>query len=157
MFEIHIGTTPCELTPKDYRTLAIRSEGYVCDTCDTTSRQLPCLTVTLVPISPLLCATLLCNLSAKSSPPHTLNLFSPIQTRRSLNGRHAHLATRMPSKRTGRRSRATNCKSHHYVSPTLSSRWRVYGQRSARRISESMKNGPKKAVSPVAALISYSG
>lgn len=35
MFEIHIGTTPCELTPKDYRTLAIRSEGYVCDTYDT--------------------------------------------------------------------------------------------------------------------------
>lgn len=29
MFEIHIGSTPCELTPKDYRTLAIRSEGYV--------------------------------------------------------------------------------------------------------------------------------
>ncbi|KAI0248071.1 P-loop containing nucleoside triphosphate hydrolase protein [Lactifluus subvellereus] len=28
MFEIHIGSTPCELTPKDYRTLAIRSEGY---------------------------------------------------------------------------------------------------------------------------------
>src|SRR6266404_5488642 len=29
MFEIHIGSTPCELTSKDYRTLAIRSEGYV--------------------------------------------------------------------------------------------------------------------------------
>jgi vacuolar protein-sorting-associated protein 4 len=40
MFEIHIGTTPCELTPKDYRTLAIRSERYVCGTYATTSRQL---------------------------------------------------------------------------------------------------------------------
>lgn len=29
MFEIHIGSTPCELTPKDYLTLATRSEGYV--------------------------------------------------------------------------------------------------------------------------------
>jgi vacuolar protein-sorting-associated protein 4 len=29
MFEIHIGSTPCELTPKDYRTLAIRSDGCV--------------------------------------------------------------------------------------------------------------------------------
>ena len=28
MFEIHIGTTPCQLTPKDYRTLADKTEGY---------------------------------------------------------------------------------------------------------------------------------
>ncbi|TFK28384.1 katanin p60 ATPase domain-containing protein [Coprinopsis marcescibilis] len=28
MFEIHIGNTPCELAPKDYRTLAERTEGY---------------------------------------------------------------------------------------------------------------------------------
>jgi len=28
MFEIHVGSTPCELTTKDYRTLATRSEGY---------------------------------------------------------------------------------------------------------------------------------
>ena len=34
MFEIHVGSTPCELTQKDYGTLAIRSEGYVCDTDD---------------------------------------------------------------------------------------------------------------------------
>lgn len=29
MFEIHVGSTPCELTQKDYRTLAHNSEGYV--------------------------------------------------------------------------------------------------------------------------------
>jgi vacuolar protein-sorting-associated protein 4 len=28
MFEIHVGTTPCELGPKDYRVLADRTEGY---------------------------------------------------------------------------------------------------------------------------------
>jgi len=28
MFEIHIGSTPCQLGPKDYRTLAERTEGY---------------------------------------------------------------------------------------------------------------------------------
>jgi len=28
MFEIHVGSTSCELTLKDYRTLAIRSDGY---------------------------------------------------------------------------------------------------------------------------------
>ncbi|KAH9487275.1 Vacuolar protein sorting-associated protein 4 [Psilocybe cubensis] len=28
MFEIHVGSTPCELSPKDYRTLADRTEGY---------------------------------------------------------------------------------------------------------------------------------
>ncbi|KIJ21278.1 hypothetical protein PAXINDRAFT_94923 [Paxillus involutus ATCC 200175] len=28
MFEIHIGSTPCQLEPKDYRTLAERTEGY---------------------------------------------------------------------------------------------------------------------------------
>ncbi|KAH9994486.1 AAA-domain-containing protein [Russula vinacea] len=28
MFQIHVGSTPCELSAKDYRTLAIRSEGY---------------------------------------------------------------------------------------------------------------------------------
>ncbi|KAF9229847.1 AAA-domain-containing protein [Gyrodon lividus] len=28
MFEIHIGTTPCQLEAKDYRTLAERTEGY---------------------------------------------------------------------------------------------------------------------------------
>ncbi|OAX40493.1 AAA-domain-containing protein [Rhizopogon vinicolor AM-OR11-026] len=28
MFEIHIGTTPCELEPKDYRLLAEQTEGY---------------------------------------------------------------------------------------------------------------------------------
>ncbi|KAF5312666.1 hypothetical protein D9619_003634 [Psilocybe cf. subviscida] len=28
MFEIHVGTTPCELTPKDYRVLADRTDGY---------------------------------------------------------------------------------------------------------------------------------
>jgi len=28
MFEIHVGTTPCQLAPKDYRTLADRTEGY---------------------------------------------------------------------------------------------------------------------------------
>lgn len=28
MFEIHVGSTPCELSPKDYRTLAERTEGY---------------------------------------------------------------------------------------------------------------------------------
>jgi len=28
MFEIHVGSTPCELSPKDYRTLADKTEGY---------------------------------------------------------------------------------------------------------------------------------
>ncbi|KAF5338226.1 hypothetical protein D9758_012867 [Tetrapyrgos nigripes] len=28
MFELHVGSTPCELEPKDYRTLADRTEGY---------------------------------------------------------------------------------------------------------------------------------
>lgn len=28
MFEIHVGTTACELTNKDYRTLADRTDGY---------------------------------------------------------------------------------------------------------------------------------
>jgi vacuolar protein-sorting-associated protein 4 len=28
MFQIHVGSTPCELSAKDYRTLAMRSEGY---------------------------------------------------------------------------------------------------------------------------------
>lgn len=28
MFEIHVGTTPCELSPKDYRVLADQTEGY---------------------------------------------------------------------------------------------------------------------------------
>ncbi|PPQ98062.1 hypothetical protein CVT26_003288 [Gymnopilus dilepis] len=28
MFEIHVGNTPCELSPKDYRVLADRTEGY---------------------------------------------------------------------------------------------------------------------------------
>ncbi|VDB99362.1 unnamed protein product [Peniophora sp. CBMAI 1063] len=28
MFEIHVGSTPCELSQKDYRTLAAKSEGY---------------------------------------------------------------------------------------------------------------------------------
>jgi vacuolar protein-sorting-associated protein 4 len=28
MFEIHVGTTPCQLAPKDYRVLADRTEGY---------------------------------------------------------------------------------------------------------------------------------
>ncbi|KAJ3552155.1 hypothetical protein NP233_g12948 [Leucocoprinus birnbaumii] len=28
MFEIHIGNTPCQLEPKDYRTLAERTDGY---------------------------------------------------------------------------------------------------------------------------------
>ncbi|THH17137.1 hypothetical protein EW146_g3608 [Bondarzewia mesenterica] len=28
MFEIHVGSTPCELTHQDYRTLALKSEGY---------------------------------------------------------------------------------------------------------------------------------
>lgn len=27
MFELHVGTTPCELTHKDYRVLADRTEG----------------------------------------------------------------------------------------------------------------------------------
>jgi len=28
MFEIHVGSTPCDLAPKDYKTLADRTEGY---------------------------------------------------------------------------------------------------------------------------------
>jgi len=28
MFEIHIGNTPCQLEPRDYRTLAERTDGY---------------------------------------------------------------------------------------------------------------------------------
>ncbi|KAJ8088827.1 Vacuolar protein sorting-associated protein 4 [Marasmius tenuissimus] len=28
MFELHVGTTPCELSPKDYRTLADKTDGY---------------------------------------------------------------------------------------------------------------------------------
>jgi len=28
MFEIHVGDTPCELAPKDYRTLADQTEGF---------------------------------------------------------------------------------------------------------------------------------
>ncbi|KAF9261968.1 AAA-domain-containing protein [Marasmius fiardii PR-910] len=28
MFELHVGTTPCELTPRDYRTLADQTDGY---------------------------------------------------------------------------------------------------------------------------------
>jgi hypothetical protein len=115
-----------------------------------------CLKVTLAPISPSLCATLSCNLSEKSSLRHTSNPFSPTQTQPSLNGLHAHLATQMRSRRTGRKSRATNYRNRHYVTPTSSSRWRVYGRRSPRRISESMRNGPRKAVSPMAAVISWS-
>lgn len=38
MFQIHVGSTPCELTQKDYRTLALHSEGYVFDTDDANSR-----------------------------------------------------------------------------------------------------------------------
>jgi vacuolar protein-sorting-associated protein 4 len=30
MFELHVGTTPCELSQKDYRVLAERTEGCVC-------------------------------------------------------------------------------------------------------------------------------
>ena len=29
MFEIHVGSTPCELSQKDYRTLAAKSDGCV--------------------------------------------------------------------------------------------------------------------------------
>ncbi|KAI3621718.1 katanin p60 atpase domain-containing protein [Moniliophthora roreri] len=28
MFELHVGSTPCELTPKDYRALADKTDGY---------------------------------------------------------------------------------------------------------------------------------
>ena len=28
MFEIHVGSTPCDLSPKDYRTLAEKTDGY---------------------------------------------------------------------------------------------------------------------------------
>jgi vacuolar protein-sorting-associated protein 4 len=28
MFEIHVGNTPCQLTPKDYRTLADKTDGF---------------------------------------------------------------------------------------------------------------------------------
>ena len=28
MFELHVGDTPCELTAKEYRTLAERTDGY---------------------------------------------------------------------------------------------------------------------------------
>ncbi|EEB95518.1 hypothetical protein MPER_05499, partial [Moniliophthora perniciosa FA553] len=28
MFELHVGSTPCELSPKDYRTLADKTDGY---------------------------------------------------------------------------------------------------------------------------------
>jgi len=28
MFELHVGNTPCGLTPKDYRDLAEQTEGY---------------------------------------------------------------------------------------------------------------------------------
>jgi vacuolar protein-sorting-associated protein 4 len=28
MFEIHVGSTPCELTPKDYKELGDKTEGY---------------------------------------------------------------------------------------------------------------------------------
>jgi len=38
MFQIHVGSTPCELTLKDYRTLALRSEGYAFDTDGVNSR-----------------------------------------------------------------------------------------------------------------------
>ena len=29
MFELNVGTTPCQLTPKEYRELALQTEGYV--------------------------------------------------------------------------------------------------------------------------------
>ena len=29
MFELHVGDTPCELSPKDYRLLADKTDGYV--------------------------------------------------------------------------------------------------------------------------------
>jgi len=28
MFELNVGTTPCQLTPKEYRELALQTEGY---------------------------------------------------------------------------------------------------------------------------------
>jgi vacuolar protein-sorting-associated protein 4 len=28
MFELHVGDTPCEMAPKDYRTLADQTDGY---------------------------------------------------------------------------------------------------------------------------------
>ena len=40
MFQIHVGSTPCELSPADYRSLALRSEGYVFDTNDVNFREL---------------------------------------------------------------------------------------------------------------------
>lgn len=31
MFELNVGTTPCQLSQKDYRKLAEKTEGYVID------------------------------------------------------------------------------------------------------------------------------
>jgi vacuolar protein-sorting-associated protein 4 len=28
MFELNVGTTPCQLTHKDYKELALQTEGY---------------------------------------------------------------------------------------------------------------------------------
>jgi SpoVK/Ycf46/Vps4 family AAA+-type ATPase len=56
MFELHVGTTPCELSQKDYRVLAERTEGsvvYHCPVILHLTSSTPYSSATLVPIFPL--------------------------------------------------------------------------------------------------------
>lgn len=111
MFELHVGDTPCEMSPKDYRLLADKTDGYVASKyCYLSAYMLKRHVVTLDPISLLLYKTHSCNLCGKSSQQHTL---STLRTSRS--GPHALQEIQMLRRSHGRISRATSCKNQGYV------------------------------------------
>ena len=113
MFELNVGTTPCELTSKDYRQLAEMTNGYVSPSPTHTFPHSHTSPATPAPTFTSSSAMLSCNLSAKSSPQRTSNK-SPSLTTLNPNGHRAPPAIPKPSKRHGLISRATNWWSRLY-------------------------------------------
>ena len=77
MFELNVGTTPCELDNKDYRYLADMTNGYVrvvdLRRPSLLSYLFPMTTAIRVLTSPWSSETLSCSLYERSFPQHTSN------------------------------------------------------------------------------------
>lgn len=90
MFELNVGTTPNQLTPKDFKVLAEKTDGYaplICSSLSICRLMMRPFVATLDPTSPSSSVTPLCNPYGKSSPPHISNPSQSTTSRNSLPAR----------------------------------------------------------------------
>lgn len=141
MFALAVGSTPCEMTQADYKTLAEMSEGY-----SGSDISIAVQDALMQPIRKIQTAThykKVRGFFVHTETELTKYRSSSMAQRRSL---HAHLETKVQRRCPGSMSKRTNSSNPHLYSRTLSSLSAAPDQQSVMKTSRGTRNGPRNSV-----------